>query len=155
MELGAQLEVIGQLHIAVGTRWRLGGSHIRSWSFVKERFLPLPGTEPRFFCCAWSLVTTVSATTAACRITDFLKCGPFSLVWYPFMLQSLQLSVLFWCINFWTRSRSCEKRPVSFVMSVRLYARLHGTTRAPAGRILVEFNVRVFFDNLSRKFKLH
>ena len=41
-----------------------------------------------------------------------------------------------------------RKATIIFVMSVRLTVRPHGT-----GRIFIKFDIGVFFENLSRKFK--
>jgi hypothetical protein len=44
-----------------------------------------------------------------------------------------------------------RKATISFVMSVRPSARPHWNTSAPTGGIFMNFDIRVFFENLSKK----
>jgi hypothetical protein len=43
-----------------------------------------------------------------------------------------------------------QKVTINFVMSVRLFA---CSDSNPTGRIVIKFDIRVFFENMSRKFK--
>ena len=48
------------------------------------------------------------------------------------------------------------KSTVSFVMSVRLSVKLSAwDNSAPTGRISMKFDIRLFFENLSTKFKFY
>ena len=53
---------------------------------------------------------------------------------------------------FLRRVRSIAKSDYSFVMPVRPSS---WNNSAPTGRILMKFDIWVFFENLSRKFKFH
>ena len=46
-----------------------------------------------------------------------------------------------------------RKETITFVMSVRLSFRPHGTNSAHAGRMLIKFCIWAFFESLSRKLK--
>jgi len=49
-----------------------------------------------------------------------------------------------------------RKATISFVMSVRLsLGPLEKKNWAPSGRIFMKFDIRVFFENLLRKFWFH
>ena len=52
--------------------------------------------------------------------------------------------------------KNCETRLLaSSCLSVCLSVCPHGTTGIPTGRIFMKFDIWVFFENLSRKFKFH
>ena len=52
----------------------------------------------------------------------------------------------------YARSQNCEKEiQASSCLSVRP----DGTTPAPTGRIFMKFDIRIFFENPSRRFKFH
>ena len=53
---------------------------------------------------------------------------------------------------FLDESEKFHKANISFVMSVRPSAQ---NNSAPTGRIFMKFNILLFFENLSRKFKFH
>jgi hypothetical protein len=57
--------------------------------------------------------------------------------------------------SFLRRIRKISKSGYSFFISVLQSVCSHGTTRLPLDRSSVEFDVRVFFENLSRIFKLY
>ena len=66
--------------------------------------------------------------------------------------------------NFWLHQPTLQflgtfaklrKVTATFVMSVCPSVHLHGNNSAPTGRIFMKFDIRVFFENLSRKFKSH
>jgi phosphoribosylformylglycinamidine (FGAM) synthase-like amidotransferase family enzyme len=48
-----------------------------------------------------------------------------------------------------------RKAAISCVMSVRLSVCLNGTNRLPLDGLLMKFDIRVFFENVSRIFKCH
>jgi hypothetical protein len=110
-----------------GTQWRLGGSQIRSWRFIKDNFSPpLPGIEQRCFSCrASSLVTTGSAMPAAFCSKGLCEIGPCLLV---------SLNILLCCEVYSFRLFS-DVYPfwgafaISFVMSLCPSTRLRRTTR--------------------------
>jgi hypothetical protein len=58
---------------------------------------------------------------------------------------------------FYALLQNCEEQPLaSTCLSVRPFVRLSTCNNsAPTGRIFTKFDICVFFENLSRKFKYH
>jgi hypothetical protein len=52
----------------------------------------------------------------------------------------------------YARSQNCEKE---LLASICLSVRKDGTTSAPTGRIFMKFDILIFFENPSRRFKFH
>ena len=65
-------------------------------------------------------------------------------------LEEFSFSKMFWCSGFYARSQNCEKRLASSWSSVRPPA---WNNSAPIGRILMNFDIWAFFENLWGKFK--
>ena len=137
-------------------------------------YLTILATQP------WSRITNSDVITGVCAAKPLLSCEncqthkpvtnyikwnqthpfPFALSYTtrkPFKLRTKQLNLLIWIeltlSGFYVRSQNCENRLLaSSCPSVRPSA---CNTSVPTGRILIQFDIWDFFENLSEKLKFH
>ena len=104
--------------------------------------------ETGYRCCNSEVVTIIKPQYGVIIVTIFVSLPSCTLrVHTPCVIED---TVLLQCFG---ESAKLRKATINFVMSVFLSVRRNNS--APIGRIFMQFDISVFFETRSRKFKFH